>query len=105
MLTKFQKIQVDQWLNDKETIKLKRSDTVAECKRLRAMADVEQNELNYAMILNDILIGKNLIKQQSTLINVLSLQGIANRLNVDYATILRYERSSKKGTNYVHNRF
>ncbi|MCK5236052.1 MAG: hypothetical protein KAR06_03620 [Deltaproteobacteria bacterium] len=105
MLTKYQKIKIDQWLNDKETIKQKRDWNKLECEKLKEMAAVEQNQLNYSMILVSIQAGKELVKKQSTLINVLSLQGIANRLNVDYATILRYERSSQKGTNYVHNRF
>ena len=105
MLTKYQKIKIDQWLNDKETIKQKRDWNKLECEKLKEMAAVEQNQLNYSMILVSIQAGKELGKKQSTLINVLSLQGIANRLNVDYATILRYERLSQKGTNYVHNRF
>ena len=105
MLTKYQKIKVDQWLQDKETIKQKRDHNKKECIKLREMADVEQNQRNYALMLDSILAGKSLIKKQTTLLNVLSLQGIANKLNVDYATILRYERSSQKGTNYVHNRF
>ncbi len=104
MLTKYQKIKIDQWLQDKETIKLKRDHNRQECIKLREMADVEQNQRNYALMLDSILAGKNLVKKQSTMINVLSLQGIANRLNVDYATILRYERSSQKGTNHVYNR-
>lgn len=104
MLTKYQKIKIDQWLNDKETIKQKRDHNKLECEKLKEMAAVEQNQLNYSMILVSIQAGKELVKKQSTLINVLSLQGIANRLKVDYATILRYERSSQKGTNHVYNR-
>ena len=105
MLTKYQKIKVDQWLQDKETIKLKRDHNRKECIKLREMADVEQNQRDYALMLDSILAGKQLVKQQTTLINVLSLQGIANKLNVDYATILRYERSSQKGANFVTNRY
>jgi hypothetical protein len=105
MLTKYQKIQVDQWLNDKMTIKEKRDHNRKECMKLQEMAKREQNELNYALMLDSIVKGKSLVKQQTTLINVLSLQCIANKLGVEYADILRYERASQKGTNYVHNRF
>ena len=105
MLTKYQKIKIDQWLQDKETIRLKRDHNRLECEKLQKMADLEQNQRNYALMLVSIIKGKNLVKQQSTMINVLSLQGIANRLNVEYADILRYERSSMKCTNKVFNRF
>ncbi len=105
MLTKYQKIQIDQWLNDKMTIKAKRDHNRKECDKLKEMAATEQNQLNYSMILVSIQAGKNLVKQQTTMLNVLSLQRIANKLKVEYGDILRYERSSQKGTNFVTNRY
>ena len=105
MLTKYQKIKIDQWLSDKETIRLKRDHNRLECEKLKEMAAIEQNQLNYSMILVSIQAGKELVKKQSTLINVLSLQNIADRLKVGYSDILRYERSSQTGTNKVFNRF
>ena len=97
MLNQLQKIRINGWLVDKETIKLKRSHNLKEVDKLKEMLKTENNQFNYALLLDSIKKGKALVSTQTTRLGLLSLQNIANRVGVDYSEILRYERSSTKG--------
>ena len=94
MLNINQKAQIDGWLNDKMTIKSKRDHNRMECDKLAIMMRTEQNEDNYKTLSESLTSGRELVANQTTQLNMLSMQAIADRLGVPCSAVVYYEKAS-----------